>query len=333
MAHELPTYYDVAKRLDPDGGIARVVELLSQDNPILEDAFAMEGNLVTGHRTTVRTGLPTPQWRLLNYGVQIGKSKTQQVEDACGTMAKYSQIDVKLAKLNNNSAAWRLSEDKPFMEAFGQEAARVLVYGDKAAEPAAYHGLSPRYTVAVATSGIGKQVVDGGGTGGDNTSAWFHTWGENASFLTFPKGSMAGITVTDKGQVTADDGGGGFYEAYRTYFEWDIGFVLRDYRYTSVLRNIDVSSILALDAGGATARGVLIQQLIIAYNRCKKTSGGRRALYTSENVKTALDLAVNEKNNVNLTTRDYNGAPTTHFYEVPVRVCDAILETEGDLVP
>jgi len=93
MAHELPTYYDVAKRMDPDGGIAAVVELLAMDNPILEDAFAMEGNLTTGHQTTVRTGLPAVTWRLLNYGVQITKSKTQQVSDTCGEMSAYSQID------------------------------------------------------------------------------------------------------------------------------------------------------------------------------------------------------------------------------------------------
>ena len=32
-------------------------------------ALLMEGNLPTGHKTTVRTGLPQATWRLLNAGV------------------------------------------------------------------------------------------------------------------------------------------------------------------------------------------------------------------------------------------------------------------------
>jgi len=240
--------------------------------------------------------------------------------------------------LNGNSAAWRLSEDKPFLEAFGQEAARVLIYGDKATEPAAYHGLAPRYKVVPgSTKGtVAYQVeyydpTDAGskdGTPGANTSAWFHTWGEQASHLTFPKGTKAGIVTEDLGQVTADDGDGGFFEALRTHFEWNLGFVLRDFRYTSRVVNIDTTSLTA--PASTAARVTLIQSLIRGYNKCKKMSGGRRALYVSQQVKTALDLAVNEKVNVNLTMQDYAGQPTMHFYEVPIRVCDSILDTEGD---
>ena len=51
--------HDIAKSLDPSGKTATVVELLNQSNEIITDMVWMEGNLPTGHETTVRTGLPT----------------------------------------------------------------------------------------------------------------------------------------------------------------------------------------------------------------------------------------------------------------------------------
>jgi len=59
------TLADWAKRLDPAGETVTtdIVELLAQSNPVLEDMLFMEGNLPTGHRTTVRTGLPSVAWR------------------------------------------------------------------------------------------------------------------------------------------------------------------------------------------------------------------------------------------------------------------------------
>jgi hypothetical protein len=80
------TYADWAKRVDDGYRTASVVELLSQTNEILLDMLVLEGNLPTGHKTTVRTGLPQATWRLLNYGVPAGKSTTAQVTDVCGNL-------------------------------------------------------------------------------------------------------------------------------------------------------------------------------------------------------------------------------------------------------
>ena len=49
-----PTLADLAKVTDPDGSISDVVEILNQTNEILLDMTWLEGNLTTGHRTTVR---------------------------------------------------------------------------------------------------------------------------------------------------------------------------------------------------------------------------------------------------------------------------------------
>ena len=95
----------------------------------------VEGNLPTGHRTSVRTGLPQGTWRQLNYGVQPTKSTTSQVTDACGMLETYSEIDKALADLNGNTAEFRLSEDKAFLEGLSQQMAQTIFYGNTATTP------------------------------------------------------------------------------------------------------------------------------------------------------------------------------------------------------
>ena len=64
-----PTLLDVQSRLDPNNAVAQIIEMMNQTNEIVQDMTMVEGNLPTGHKTTVRTGLPEATWRMLNYGV------------------------------------------------------------------------------------------------------------------------------------------------------------------------------------------------------------------------------------------------------------------------
>src|SRR5258705_11280646 len=108
------TYADWAKRMDDGYKVAAIIELLSQTNEILDDMIVMEGNLPTGHKTTVRTGLPQATWRLLNQGVPNAKSTTAQIVDTCGNLETYSVIDKDIADLNGTTAGVRLPADNAF---------------------------------------------------------------------------------------------------------------------------------------------------------------------------------------------------------------------------
>ena len=116
-----PTLLDVTKRLDPNGKIDAIAEMLNQTNEVLDDMVWIEGNLPTGHRTTVRTGLPAPTWRKLYGGVQPTKSRTAQVTDSTGMLEAYAEVDKELADLNGNTGAFRLSEDRAHIEGMNQE--------------------------------------------------------------------------------------------------------------------------------------------------------------------------------------------------------------------
>jgi hypothetical protein len=169
-----------------------------QTNEILDDMRWMEGNLPTVHRTTMRTGLPQGTWRLLNSGVQPAKSTTTQVTDACGMLETYSEIDKALADLNGNTAEFRLSEDKAFLEGLNQQMAQALFYGNQERNPEYFTGLAPRFnSLDTSTDKIGSNIVGAGGNGSANTSIWLVVWGDATVHGIFPKAARPGCsTVT-----------------------------------------------------------------------------------------------------------------------------------------
>ena len=322
------TLSDWAKRIDGGGKVDGIVELLSGTNEILTDAQFIEGNLPTGHRTTVRSGLPTATWRLLNYGVQPSKSTTVQITDTCGSLEAYAEVDKALADLNGNTIEFRLSEDAAFLEAMNQEMAQTLFYGNTSTKPESFLGLSPRYSAKSAENG--RMIIDGGSkTPGVNTSIWLIVWGASSCHGIFPKGSQAGFQHKDLGEVTLTDANNGKYQGYRTHYKWNIGLTLRDWRYVARIANLDTSTFA--NAGTASYVGPeLINLMVNAYNAIHNFNGSA-AFYCNRTVKTALDLIALNKANVHLSIEQYAGKPTTMFWGIPVRRCDALLNTE-DLV-
>ena len=160
------TLADWAKRLEPDGRAAKVAEALSQTNEILEDAVFKEGNLPTGHRLVIRTGLPQVFYRMINQGVPTSKSTTAQIDEACGILEARSHIDVELVKLNGNEASFRVSEDMAFIEAMNQTMAGAMFYGNPGTDPRQFLGLQTRYSSL--TAGNAQNILDAGGTGSNN---------------------------------------------------------------------------------------------------------------------------------------------------------------------
>src|SRR6202030_2056926 len=167
------TYADWAKRMDDGMRVASIIELLSQTNEMLDDMLVIEGNLPTGHKTTVRTGLPQATWRLLNQGVPNAKSTTAQIVDTCGNLETYAVIDKDVADLNGNTADFRLSEVKAFLEGMSQQVAATIIYGNQHLNPERFTGFAPRYsTVTTSASQTANNVLNGGGTSNTNTSIW-----------------------------------------------------------------------------------------------------------------------------------------------------------------
>jgi hypothetical protein len=325
LATANPTLLDVSKRLDPDGKIDSIVELLHQTNDVLTDMTWIEGNLPTGNKTTVRTGLPTPTWRKLYGGVQPGKSTTAQVTDSCGMLEAYAEVDKALADLNGNTAAFRLSEDAAHIESMSQEHAQTLFYGNEGTEPEAFTGLAPRYNSLAAQNA--DNIIDAfSGSGGDLTSIWLCVWGPQTGFGIYPKGSMGGLQMSDKGQVTIEnvDGAGGRMEGYRTHYRWDGGLTVRDWRYFVRIANIDISELNTI----ANTKNI-INWMVQATERIPSFGKGRTAFYMNRTLREKLRLGILERVSSNLSWETVAGKRVMTFDDIPVRRTDALINTES----
>lgn len=338
------TLADWAKRLDDNYKVATIVELLSLTNEILDDMLWVEGNLPTGHKTTVRTGLPSATWRLLNYGVPNGKSTTAQIVDTVGNLETYAVIDKDIADLNGNTPEFRMSEVKAFLEGMSQQVASTIFYGNTNVNPERFTGLAPRYnTVTAATAQTANNVIDAGGTGSTNTSIWIVVWGSDTCHGIFPKNKIAGLRHVDMGEWPVTDVAGNTYQAYRDHFKWECGLTVRDWRYCVRICNIDVT----LLSGGSAAN--LINLLIRAMRRLPTTGRnvsnvqtsdapsirgemGRTAIYCNRVISTYLDLQAVNKANVLLSISEFDGMVVTKFRGVPIRTCDALLNNEARVV-
>ncbi len=240
------TLADLAKRQDPSGKTARIVEMLSQTNEILTDMVWITGNLATGNQSVLRTSLPGVGWRQLNQGTNPTKSTTTQSTDTCAIMEAWSEVDVELAKLAEDVGAFRVSESASFLEAMGQEHAQTLFYGNYTTAPEEFNGFATRYNSLAGTNA--QNIIDAAGTGSDNTSIYLICWGDQTVHGIIPKGSQGGLQHEDKGVQTAEltaGLGGGRMDVYRDKFTWKTGLGVKDWRYVVRACNIDISNLVA----------------------------------------------------------------------------------------
>ena len=333
------TLLDWAKSLDPDGSTATVVELLNQTNEILMDMPFMEGNLPTGHKTTVRTGLPTAIWRQMYQGVPPSKTVRAQIEDACGMLETRAELDKDVAQLNGNDKSFRLLEAQAFLEAMNQNMAQTLIYGNTAINPERFMGLAPRFsTISGATNG--QNIISAGGAGSDNTSIWLVVWGKNTVIGLFPKGSKAGLAHEDLGLIDAFDSSNNRYRALADHWQWKCGLTVRDWRYVVRIANVDVSDLVGQTATqAATASTAIIKLMTRAMARIPFMGMGTPVFYATRTVKEMLSVAAIDKSNAALSIREAANqfgavAPgyvqkQTEFFGIPIRTVDQILTTEA----
>jgi hypothetical protein len=214
--------------------------------------------------------------------------------------------------------------------------ASKLFYGNTAADPEEFMGLAPRFSDTSAANG--GQIIDAGGTGSDNTSIWFVTWGENACHLLYPKGTKAGVTREDKGEQRVLDSNDNPYYVMEELFRWHIGLALKDWRFVTRIANIDVSLLAAdptdLDGSDLTIYDVMRKAYWKHAGRRPGMGGmGRTAIYANGDVLEALDAAsTNSGTNdsfVRLTPKEIEGKEVLTYRGMPLRETDALVNTEA----
>lgn|SRR5512135_613590 len=337
---------DWSRRVGPDGSIDDIAELLSQANEVFKDMLWRESNLPTGHKSTVRTGLPSGTWRALYGGVAYTKSTTAQITDGVGTLAAYSQIDKNLAELDGQVAALRMSEDNAHLEGLSQQMATTIFYGNSTTSPTQFTGFAPRYnTITTSTAQNAKNCLSASGTGSSCSSIWLIGWGDETNFGIFPKGSRAGLVFEDRGDVVPGyDSNSNPFPAYTSYFEWKAGLVVKDWRYTVRICNIDTTSAGLAGSSPPDLFALMSKSVVRLPTMSKRVSGITEtdapdepapgiapAFYCNRTVREYLDIQAIRDKNVLLKPTEYAGEPVIEFRGVPIRVVDALTITESAL--
>lgn len=333
LANTYLNLIDVHKQADP--AIGEVIEVLKRQNPILDDAVAMECNMGAIHRHAIRTGLPTPAWGRLYQGIPQSKSTVQQVDDTTGFLEARSGIDTRLLKLAKNPGALRLGEAMSHLEAMNQEMASGLFYHDTATTPERFKGLAARFG-NLGGGGAGNQIIDAGGTGSNNTSIWFVTWGDHACHLLYPQGTKAGVSREDKGEQRITDAQGNPFYVKEEVFTWHMGLAVKDWRYVVRIANIDVPAMLAGNVD-------LYRHMRNAYWRLQSrrmdAKQSRIAIYANRDVLAALDGlstgipgGTGSNTFLQVVPRELEGREILTYRGMPIRETDAILNTEARVV-
>lgn len=343
------TLVDWAKSLGPDGKVAKVAELLNQSNEVLSYIPYREANQATGHKASVRTGLPSIALRSFYKGVKVGKSGRSTIEDVCAMAEGRNEIDKDLAELSGNVAEFRLSESLAFVESINQTWAQQLLYGNTAIDPEGILGLAPRYNSLTAPSGA--NIIDCGGTGLNNTSIYLVVWGENTVHGIFPKGSSAGLNHEDLGIQDAFDENGDRFRAYSELWNWKFGLHVKDWRYVVRLANINMTDLVGqINTQAITAPTWINKQMIKSLARIPSMGMGKATFLASRTVKEMLSIGALDKSqnalSFNAALNQYgtvdagsvagtgtgiNGGQLL-FMGIPVLTIDQMLATEARVV-
>jgi len=309
-----------AKRIDPDGDQAKIVEVLNRRmGGILQEAPWIPSNDVWTNKTTRRGTLPTGSRRKLNQRVSQSVSRTTEIMDVIEQLEDYCDVDAALVDSMPSAAMFRSQEVDAFIEGLGQTIASDILYADANADPDSMHGLAARMGTL-----DGRFVIGEGGTGSDVTSIFVVTWGPEWAHLIYPKNMAAemGVRHVDKGQVTSETTNG-LIEVYRDHFCIRVGMVVRHPRAIGRLANIE---------SAGTSNTFDEDNLITLINNMETGPGTR--IYCNETVLTQMQIRAKDKNNINYymdSSFALSGQPPLAFQGTPVRRFDReiLLNTES----
>jgi hypothetical protein len=220
-----------------------------------------------------------------------------------------------------------MSEAGAFVEAMSQEMASTVFYGNSGLAPEEFTGLAIRYSATSAANG--QNIITGSGAGADNSSIWLVCWGQQTVHGIFPKGSKAGLQHEDLGLVTVETSSGiagSRMRAYQDHWQWKCGVALKDWRFAVRIPNIDISNLVAKSSAAD-----LIELMIKAIHRIPNLQMGKAAFYMNRSCFQMLDIQRRDDviSGGGLSYENVDGKQLASFRGLPVRVCDALIETEA----
>lgn len=335
LGSNLVTLADVAKSKDKK--IGKVAEVLVQHNEMLNDIPYMEMNEGTIHKEDIRSALPEVYYRKANQPIPASKSTTEERTFQASHFESKSQIDKAVAQRGgmDRVAYNRWNQAQGHLQAQAQELAALTLYGSPSTSNRKTAGFFDIFSTLAASEETSKQIVDGGGTGSDNTSILKVHWGEQSVFGVYPKGTQAGLSRTDHSaggklvQIPGLDvnGNPGHFYGYEEEFMTDHGLVVKDFRQAARIANIDVSD---LKTGSAAD---LIDMMISANYLIDSLQNGKGCWYVNRTIEAFLhkQARADVSAGSGLNYENFEGRQILTFLGDPVRRMDSLLNSEAQV--
>ena len=151
----------------------------------------------------------------------------------------------------------------------------------------------------------------------------------------FPKGSKAGLQHMDHGEQTVSSTAatsgvaGSRLRVFQDQWQWKCGVLLKDWRYVVRIPNIDISNLVAKSSAAD-----LVELMIKAIHRIPSLKLGKPVFYMNRTVYGGLRRMARSMSSGVLEVEKgltQFGTPTNWmtYLGVPIRRCDAILNTES----
>lgn len=330
-----PNLVDVIKRTAPDGSVETdIAELMNIKTEGFFDFMSMvECNDGSSHKTTIRTGLPTTYWRKYYKGVPSSKSQTEQVRETTGMLRAKNDIDYELLQQETDKDAYRLTEDVAFIESMGQAYLDAMINANEATDPEKFQGLGPRYTRLDSNTPNGDDIpytsqnVIGGGGSTNLGSVWLIVSSPRTIAGLYPKGSMAGLDRSIETEPRwIKDAAGDEFQVVSSYYKWNCGLMVKDWRYAVRIANVDSAMSSSADLKA------LVTNMSKAIERVEDLSAGRAFFMTTRKIREKIRLGIEEKALYGLTLEKYMAnVPVPSFYNIPIFRSDTLKNTETAL--
>lgn len=307
------TLVEMAKRTDPQGNSAELINILAESNPMLEEAHWEQANDLNSHEFTQVIELPSGDFGRINKGIAYSAGRTKQVvEPICEITDAYC-VDDRLLKMAPSPQEYLAKEAALHVEGLGQTAHQTLLYGNRGTNPDAINGFMTRYNSLSQTD----SVINGGGSGADLSSILVVNWGRDSAYLAYPR--EFGNFLTEKGpsdQWIQPTSGTGYWGKIIT---WSIRMGLcianpKNVQRICNLENTGSSNIFSDD------------DLITALNKMDRTDNA--VIYVNRSIYTQMQIAFKSRANVNFTMQEAWGRPIMHFMGIPIKKLDKMMTTE-----
>lgn len=330
------TFRDLASGRTPNGFVDKeIVDLVTQENPVLQDILWKECNKGREDIVTIRSGMPEAVLRAYYEGWKGSKSSKKQVTNACCRVSTGIEFDWSLYDQDKDKAAFLTDEQKAHSSVLGDKVAALLTYGDTKDDPKGINGFCKTYGAYGAFTGSDMVVDDkisafytlsAGGSGATGLrSIILAGWGANSMHGIYPEGTSAGIKIGQLTKQFVDDGAGGRLEMGLQEMNWHAGLNIRDFRFGGRICNIQIET----DPTSASAPDItkLVRKLVTRV----KSNGVTQRFYMPRLVFEHVAEQFDKKTQANAVKyADLEQKKDASLLGIPVAFCDCM---NGDEKP